>query len=67
MKTLDENNQEAFLRAYPGAADPVPNGIACPCCSEELMDTSADMNYLTVPPQKAIGCPKCGYAGFRFV
>jgi DNA-directed RNA polymerase subunit RPC12/RpoP len=40
------------------------NGIACPNCNEELMDSD---NYILTsnPPQRNVKCTKCDFKSFR--
>lgn len=42
------------------------NGIACPKCGEELMDSDKSV-LLTFPPRKRVNCPNsdCGFLGTR--
>lgn len=40
------------------------NGIACPKCGEELMDSSSSV-LLSHPPQKRVNCSKCDFVGTR--
>ena len=47
--------------------DPQPNGIKCPKCGEELMDTYPNMILTSDPPQKNVHCPKCDHKGYRFI
>jgi hypothetical protein len=44
---------------------PVPNGIACPECGEELFDSNPMSILTSIPPKKAVHCEKCKYSGFR--
>jgi C4-type Zn-finger protein len=46
---------------------PIPNGIACPKCGEELLDTQPNVTLTSMPPQKNVGCSseKCDYTGYR--
>lgn len=46
-----------------GAA--LPNGIACPECGAELVDTEPDVTLLSAPPQKKVRCSQCAYSGLR--
>lgn len=41
------------------------NGIACPTCGSELLDSLPSINLMSNPPQKNIHCDACGYRGFR--
>jgi uncharacterized protein with PIN domain len=45
--------------------EPQPNGIACPECGEELMDSNPMMTLTSMPAQKNVHCPKCKYTGYR--
>jgi DNA-directed RNA polymerase subunit RPC12/RpoP len=42
-----------------------PNGIACPECGSELMDSNPMLMLASNPPQLNIHCPKCNYKGYR--
>jgi len=44
-----------------------PNGIKCPKCGEELMDTYPNIILTSDPPQKNVHCPKCDHKGYRFI
>lgn len=48
---------------------PIPNGIACPKCGEELLDTKPNETLASMPPQKNVGCSskKCDYIGYRVI
>ena len=43
---------------------PQPNGIACPKCGAELMDTDG-MILTSYPAQRNVKCSKCEYVGYR--
>jgi hypothetical protein len=64
LKSLHEFNRDrrAALRQQEG---PQPNGIACPNCADEMLDSNPDAVLLTDPLQKAIHCPTCQYKGYR--
>jgi len=51
---------------YP-RTEPEPNGVKCPKCGEELMDTYPNMILTSDPPQKNVHCPKCDHKGYRFI
>jgi hypothetical protein len=44
---------------------PRPNGIACPECGEELLDSNPNMTLTSNPAKKSIHCSKCKYNGYR--
>lgn len=53
-----------------GVADPMmnesrPNGVYCPHCQAELLDITPNLILPTMPPQKSIRCPQCGWSGTR--
>lgn len=43
---------------------PAPNGIACPECGKELVDTSPSTILTGIPPRRNVSC-QCGYVGTR--
>lgn len=66
LKSLDEHNAERH--DYYRVADiknPVPNGIACPTCGKEMVDTNPYVILTSDPPQMNVRCPACGYTGYR--
>jgi DNA-directed RNA polymerase subunit RPC12/RpoP len=66
MKTLDEFNSER-MKTHSRVNDQSPrsNGIACPICGMELMDSCPMVTLTSNPPQKNVHCPECDYHGFR--
>ena len=68
LKSLDEHNSMSST-FYWGmiSQKPTPNGIACPKCGEELVDTKPNETLTSMPPQKNVGCSsnKCDYTGYR--
>jgi len=46
---------------------PTPNGIACPKCGEELLDTKPNEILTSMPPSKNVACSnrKCDFVGYR--
>jgi DNA-directed RNA polymerase subunit RPC12/RpoP len=68
LTSLDEHNSNAWstqVNMY--SDDPRRNGIACPKCGNELMDTNPMMTLTSHPAQKSVHCPKCEYKGYRIV
>jgi len=63
-KSLVEFNAEKYA-IYQAAAALCPNGIACPECSAELLDSNPMVTLLTYPPQMNVHCPACDYRGYR--
>ena len=44
---------------------PKKNGIKCPDCGRELLDSYPNTTLTSDPPQKNTHCDKCGYKGYR--
>lgn len=64
MISLDENNRRAFA-IHTQDNSPRKNGIACPDCGEELMDTNPLLILCSEPPKKDVKCSVCEYTGYR--
>ena len=68
LKSLVEHNSMSTT-FHLGMLNPKPtlNGIACPKCGEELLDTKPNETLTSIPPQKNVGCSskKCDYTGYR--
>jgi len=64
MKTLQEFNDNALMLHVNSTTYPKPNGIECPECKKELMDSDSMVLY-SYPAQKNVEC-ECGYKGYRF-
>lgn len=43
----------------------VPNGIACPTCGNELVDSDKRCVLASDPPKLNIKCLNCNYSGYR--
>jgi len=64
LKNLDAHNAD-MTRMYENMLKyPRPNGIACPECGKELMDSDT-MILTSNPPRRNVHCPSCGYIGYR--
>jgi DNA-directed RNA polymerase subunit RPC12/RpoP len=63
LLTLEQHNNKRRERLEPSHTR--PNGIACPECNLELVDTDNRYTLTSSPPQKNIHCPACGWAGYR--
>lgn len=66
MKTLNEHNSQR-LRSHMSmnSNEPRPNGIACPECGKELIDSNPCVTLTSCPPQKNVKCSECDYIGYR--
>jgi ribosomal protein S27E len=66
LKNLSEHNREKSLQwQWQSAVNSQLNGIACPECGQELLDTNPDQVLLTAPPQFRVHCSSCDYTGTR--
>lgn len=63
--SLEEFNRNTYS-LYQINNEPLPNGIACPECGEELYDINPMYTLACNPPKKEVGCKKCNYHGYRF-
>lgn len=63
LKSLQEHNNAAKAKYEPDGAR--PNGIACPVCDAELVDSDPHYTLTSHPPQKGIKCLSCHYVGTR--
>lgn len=66
LVSLDEHNA-AIIASVPDPFldTPKPNGIACPKCSKELVDSYPNRICAFEPVRKDVRCPKCGWFGTR--
>lgn len=60
------NRDQSDLHRRMNDPSPRPNGIACPKCGVELMDSQPMMMLASNPPQKNIHCSTCDYKGLRY-
>lgn len=65
LKEHNEMRRIAHRRRRMIMNQPQLNGIACPNCGEEMMDSNPSVTLSSYPPQKNIHCPKCNYKDFR--
>jgi hypothetical protein len=66
LKDLEQHNKDVLAKFWPKEPGPQPNGIACPRCGAELLDTNPSAMLLTSPPQFNIHCPECPFTGTRY-
>lgn len=66
LLNLNEYNEsKSKWHAKFNSTEPIPNGIACPKCNAEMMDSDPQTILTSNPPQKRIHCSKCDYSGLR--
>lgn len=61
----EHNHRQSDLHYILNSNEPRPNGIACPECGEEMMDSDPMSTLTSDPPQKNVHCPGCNYHGYR--
>ncbi len=64
LKSLKEFNANQGKR-HLCRTEVAKNGIACPECGSELVDTHPNVTLTSCPPRKNIGCESCDYTGYR--
>ena len=64
LKPLLEFNEEK-MSEYSNYSKSKPNGISCPLCGEELLDSNPGVTLMSNPPQKDVKCSNCSYIGYR--
>lgn len=69
LKSLAEHNAQAsaFHNSFNYMGNPIKNGLACPKCGNELLDSTPNMTLTSMPPKKSIHCDKCEYKSYRIV
>jgi len=66
LKSLEEHNlKDSNWNTHIYDSSPILNGIACPNCKKELMDSNPIITNLSYPPRKNINCTSCDYVGYR--
>jgi transcription elongation factor Elf1 len=65
MKTLKQHDEER--REFYKNPHSIRNGIECPKCGAELLDSIPDEYLYSFPPKKAIHCAECGFDGYALV
>jgi len=66
LTSLEESNS-INRKQYENKYAPVPNGISCPDCGEELVDSRPGVRLLSSPPKTNTACTSCDYKGYRVV
>lgn len=66
LKSLSEFNAKArAIQSITTGNTATPNGIACPNCGEEMVDSNPMITLTSYPAQKDVHCPSCKYSGYR--
>lgn len=61
--TLENHNKIMYSKLK----DSKYNGIECPRCKKELLDTEPNEILTCYPPKTKVHCNECGYKGLRVV
>jgi len=65
LKTLDEYNRHRYtLYAKPIV---IKTGVLCPNCGTEMEEENPGIVLTSLPPKKAVICPKCNKKGFMII
>ncbi len=66
LKNLQTHNKQAAIIQHKlNDSSPILNGIACPKCGKELLDSNPMITLTSDPAQKNVHCSKCDYVGYR--
>lgn len=66
LRTLQEHDAARMaLHNERTSNTPRPNGIACPTCGAELLDSRPNVSLQSYPAKKNVHCLMCGYTGYR--
>jgi DNA-directed RNA polymerase subunit RPC12/RpoP len=65
FEAFNTEGREKYYTFMHKSNEPRPNGIECPNCKHELVDSSPRYTMSSIPPQKYVHCPQCGYKGYR--
>lgn len=65
LNDFNKEKQHMHNEAEERKRRPHYNGIACPECGAELVDSSPFITLLSSPPQKNVHCPNGDYQGYR--
>ena len=64
LPSLREHNSRVVAEYLKSIGYPKPNGIACPKCEHELVDSTGE-TLLSCPAQTWVHCPACGHKDLR--
>ena len=64
--SLEDYNKHKS-ESYNQSLKPVGNGIKCPKCEHELIDSNPDIQLMSFPPQTYVHCSNCNFYGTRIV
>jgi len=62
-----EVHNAARSASYKFDNSPEPNGIECPQCGHELVDSNPMVVLTSMPAQKNVHCLTCRYRGYRYL
>ena len=58
LLTIDAYNQQVKIRREAAAK----SGIECPTCEKSELHWG-DQNFMSLPPKRAVFCPRCNWRG----
>lgn len=62
LRSLEDHNAARVMFTF----GPAKNGIACPKCGAELIDTNPSVVLTSNPPRYLVHCEACDYSGTRY-
>ena len=65
--TLEEHNLSIIGRIKKEEPIVEGNGLACPNCRQELIDSKEPVIMTTIPAKKAVFCRNCSYKGYKYI
>lgn len=65
LVSLEDNNRSKLKLFKQFDSAPIPNGIACPECGSELVDSTPGLVLTSWPAQYRVHCQSCNYTGTR--
>jgi hypothetical protein len=64
LESFNAERRKVYESDWPRPT-PKLNGISCPKCGTELVDSDPNITLASNPPQKSVRCPSCAWKGLR--
>ena len=65
LESFNVERRKVYDSDWPRPSTSKSNGLACPKCGTELVDSSPNTVLTSNPPQKNVHCPTCEWKGYR--
>lgn len=66
MKTLNEWNSEQYRKLASMQNQPLPAGVACDVCGNEMLQKNDGTVLTSMPPKQFVWC-LCGHTAYRII